>query len=1069
MRREPALTYQGALKILGHYDRPRLERLDGLLGGAILGAGAAALGGAPLGAVAAIWGWVDQKNEATTLLRKLFDGASARLAATSGYERHQLIAAAHTTIAAAAFFEVLREKLGDEQYKDIGLTEAERVSLTAGPDRHLRERLVEVLYEAAVPAPSPARGFHENSGDVRAWMSGLMVRFLRFCEGLEIWSQVTLPVGNEVVREAVARYTSHYVRMAATVPEFYMWANLGEHAATRSQIADLEADLGAALQGQREGLARVEALLGRPAGAPEGGRDLCDVVHRANRGGLDEYLVSEEAVRAGPDLTFPSLREAFVNPRYRLAPSSIEALPADEKWWEEQNVHDDIDLMLAGQVTAPDAKCAPLLLLGHPGAGKSLLTKVLAARLPPSGYTVVRVPLRRVAADAPVYDQIQRALDLVTHERVKWWELAEQSVSTVRVVLLDGLDELLQAAGDRGGYLEEVVDFQRREAAQDRPVVVIVTSRTVVADRVRIPDGTTLVKLEDFDEAQVGRWLAVWNRVNEPAVSAGRARALRPEAALEQRELAKQPLLLLMLALYSADPSSAPLEGGISQADLYRRLLETFAYREVAKRAPSDADEAVREQLWRLSVAAFAMFNRARQDVTDVELGADLAALDEAAGPARLARLGRRLFGEFFFVHASEARTERGEEAQRCYEFLHATFGEYLMAAHVMELLRDMADSAFSGRRGTREPDDDLLFALLSHQTLATRLPTLTFAVELFYELDREERHRVLKVLELLTEGCRRRHGSDRYATYSPLPVDRVRQVAAYSGNLVLLRVMLGDPHDPASVELFWPGDEDPMATWRSTVALWSAGLDKDCWHSMLATIQLQERAVIPSPGGGVTGYFADLLHARLIGDAAAGERLRFGMAIREGLVYGGDDWHQTMLSWLVAQNAPRASSQTFQVILPRPPQDADRGAVAEIIQMMSMLLKTRAHELRKEVVGKCVAWVFRAARPEEIDSLALAAAVQAHPSLLLTIDSLSEPANYLRQPGAYLLLRGTEPRSGEEETLLERLIAATDAGDRHLWSQCPEELFETIDAVIQGHRWTGHQEDGTGRPTRDY
>jgi hypothetical protein len=62
-------------------------------------------------------------------------------------------------------------------------------------------------------------------------------------------------------------------------------------------------------------------------------------------------------------------------------------------------------------------------------------------------------------------------------------------------MLLDGLDELLQASEhDRSRYLEDVMDFQERESTQRRPVIAVVTSRTVVADRVRVPEGTTTVK-----------------------------------------------------------------------------------------------------------------------------------------------------------------------------------------------------------------------------------------------------------------------------------------------------------------------------------------------------------------------------------------------------------------------------------------------------------------------------------------------------------------------------------------------------------------------------------------------
>ena len=42
MRRDPALTYQGALQLLDRYDHRQIEKIDKLLGGIILGAGAAA-------------------------------------------------------------------------------------------------------------------------------------------------------------------------------------------------------------------------------------------------------------------------------------------------------------------------------------------------------------------------------------------------------------------------------------------------------------------------------------------------------------------------------------------------------------------------------------------------------------------------------------------------------------------------------------------------------------------------------------------------------------------------------------------------------------------------------------------------------------------------------------------------------------------------------------------------------------------------------------------------------------------------------------------------------------------
>jgi hypothetical protein len=80
MRHEPSLTFRGALAILGHREHRVIERLDNLPGGVILagggGAGIAAVGPpavAPLGTLGAVWGWLEQRDEALRLLRTAID------------------------------------------------------------------------------------------------------------------------------------------------------------------------------------------------------------------------------------------------------------------------------------------------------------------------------------------------------------------------------------------------------------------------------------------------------------------------------------------------------------------------------------------------------------------------------------------------------------------------------------------------------------------------------------------------------------------------------------------------------------------------------------------------------------------------------------------------------------------------------------------------------------------------------------------------------------------------------------------------------------------------------------
>ncbi len=1046
MQRESSLTFEGALGILGHYEPKWIEKLDNVLGGVILGAGAAAgiaavgpAALAPLGMFAAVWGWLEQKDQALGLLRKVIRRTSERVAGTKGYERRQLIGAAHTTIVVAAFFEVLNEHLSDEEFSRFQISDEEKIRLIAGLRELHGVTVYDRLYTVEIPSPSAACGFEENVRLVEPWftqitdliddfISGLSTAQTRWINRLE-WSAIA--------HGAAERYRSHFLMLAATVPEFMIWAMLGEHAATRSAVGELRADIAAVLDGRRDALSRVEALLAldvtgggaaqtgpmpvwaAPAGTTS---DLRKRVAMANRAVLTKRIISEDMRTYGPDIDFPTVDDSYVNPRYRV--TSIERLggrsarPSDEGWWNGFPSRDDFDLLLAAYVTSPNATRVPMLLLGHPGAGKSMLAKVFAARLPPTAYTVVRVPLRQVEANARVIKQIEEALYHRTHRHMEWWELAEQSQDTVLVVLLDGLDELLQASEhDRSSYLQDVMEFQEREAEQQRPVIVVVTSRTVVADRVRIPYGTTIVKLDPFSDDDIADWLGRWRRANAASIAAGKMGELTLSAALSQHELATQPLLLTMLAIYAADLAMPPLDAELGTSELYRRLLDEFARREAAKELdlghdphPDELEQRVRDHLARLEIAALAMFNRGRQDIGEEPLGKDLEALDpRLMERSRPAEAGQRIIGEFFFVHAPEARMLTGagertagpgrqpaafEQSRRSYEFLHATFGEYLVARRVIDELVEAAEKACAGRRGPTEPDDDLLYALLSHQALAARKTMLDFAEEIFTGLSDMERPRVLEVLEVLIRTYRNRHGSDKYTTYRPVPPDQVRQLAYYSANLVALRVVLKPTSEGVPLEKLVRVPDNAMDEWHTTPDLWRASLDVDALQAMLTTIELigmpprlranteRNLALIPF----------EISLARLIGDQATETRLRYGTAIVDEVAYysEGDSWRDVMASWLIPMIAGRSAGPTFFKPSPAGTPDNEVAYVARLI--FEYLKSSQAGDAMDTALLKLL---FELPRVFAMDELALAMAVLSNPDLRREIPELKDTAIY--------------------------------------------------------------------------
>jgi ATPase family associated with various cellular activities (AAA) len=1083
MRREPSLTFEGALKLLGHYEPKWIEKIDTLLGGVILAGGATAglvvLGASPLAPLAAfglVWGWVEQKGLAIDLLRKAVVSVSGKVAGTKGLERRELIAAAHSTIVVAAFFEAFRDHVGKESYGHLRITADEKIALLNRMGPGARDRVIGDLYTVEISAPSAARGFEENVQYVRDWQKAFSGPLRHFLGGLlplrhflgEVPADGLAHIDWSAILEGAAeRYRSHYLQLAATVREFAVWAELGEHAATRTAVRDvgakitsdivglgeevaelgsdvtglradvvrlsahvtaLNGDITAALNGPRDALGGVTALLlavgrhtadGDDAGQVSG---LRKAVGRANAGVLDGPIIPVDQERYPSELTIPQVSEIYINPRYRVAEFNDQARPADEEWWGRYESHHDFDVLLTTHVTSPDATRRPMLLLGHPGAGKSLLTKVFAARLPVSEYTVVRVPLRRVSADARVDYQIEEALRQSTDRLIGWSDLADQSSGTIRVVLLDGLDELLQASEhDRSRYLQDVADFQDREAMQRRPVVVVVTSRTVVVNRVHIPFGSVIVKLDPFNDADIEDWLGRWKRVNGDAIAAGTVGELTASAVRRQPELAEQPLLLLMLAIYAADQNLPTLDEDMATAELYRRLLEGFARREADKDIglgrdpyPDEIDQRVQDHLDRLVIAALGMFNRGRQDISEEELGRDLEVLEpRLMERVRAVEAGRRIIREFFFVHAPEARTLTGHSAghrlssdlgidgdqarqrartdqpQRAYEFLHATFGEYLVARRVIDELVDAAVRAFSGRRGPTEPDDDLLFALLSHQTLAARRSMLNFAKEIFADLSDKVREQVFQTLEVLVGTYRNRHGSDLYTAYRPTAPDQVHQLARYSANLVALRVVLEREADGVSLEKLLSQPQNTMAEWQTTPLLWKSSLDTDEMESMLTLLELISGPLrLRANKSDLRHIPFEILLARLVGDEFTENRLRYGTAIFDGVIYylASDSWNEMMLSWLIPAIAGIGPVPTQ---LPAPPYGTADKDIAHIAELVFKYLRSASYsEPRFKLTLK---FLFTLPRVFEIDHLALTSAVLGRPQLRAEIPELQD------------------------------------------------------------------------------
>lgn len=803
------MSYADAVKVLGG-NRPNkvVAALDRITGGALLLLSA----GSPLAL-----SLFDAKSEFFRLTDELVSGLAERVRDAGRAERGQQLVAAHSVIVVAAFFDVMAAVRLPFAIEELALSPSDELTST--------------LLHTSVPVPAPHQPYEKSLDALGEFYERTADEVLGFLTGLAVWDrlddrarrEVERTMTQEVVARAVTRYEDLFRRLATDFPEVAFWANLVDHQATRTEIGRLTT----ALAGVAQVLEEIAA--GR---APD--------EHRRGLARYHQRVLHRPLLPAAPEgIRLPTIAEMYVNPHFRVAAEAGHDNIGDERWWEEQAVRTDLQEFLIGHLTSPAAAEAPLVVLGQPGSGKSMLTKVLAASLPASEFVAVPVPLREVASDHDLQTQIEHGLRIMTGEHVRWRDFVRSVADAVPVVLLDGFDELVQATNaSQSNYLDLIAAFQRREADQGHPVVVVVTSRVSVADRARPVTGMVSLLLEPFSDGQIDQWLGPWRRANDIDLTLD---VLRPH-----ERLARQPLLLLLLAIYDRTEKRLSEHGdGFGQTELYEGLLAGFARREVLKQHAHEPDDViahlVEEQLVRLSVAAFAMFNRGRQWVSADGLDADLAALPVVRFSARV------VIGSFYFIHTAQA-IKNANVRLRTYEFMHPTFGEYLIARHTVKELCALAD-------GERD-DDDLLHALLSFAPLTARATVATFTASIIAGLSAKSRGPLRETLLSLFHHALLPRRSF-LAGYQPGSQLVTARCAAYSANLCVLLVLL-PPHEVTAAELF-PEDGEPLEAWSRTATLWMSQLPTEGRYGLVETLDLfrsweGDRRVLRISHGSATG-----------------------------------------------------------------------------------------------------------------------------------------------------------------------------------------------------------------------
>lgn len=654
--------------------------------------------------------------------------------------RQRRMEAAYGLICFTAFFEALdkhipkavRDRLGVIGEDKLRLAQAasERQMPRTPPSPENGGPTESPFATLTLPFPHPTETLAQQTERNSALWKQMSDGFLQFIQKLEFWDTAT-PKEKEQIPFALAKipaeaatcFEAQYFELSRKFPDFAVWASLMEHAKTRKSVAELadyvrrHAEL--TQSGVDIGFTRLhETVLAIPHNLElRQSAKLTEALRRHYASRVAEPVIEDkqEATDGRPKLSFPSVSDAFIPQsfcvrRYIPETRSLE----DDETWRGLPRRNDLGPFLLSYLSSPYSAEAPLLILGHPGSGKSLLSKVLAARLISDQIMPIRVVLREVDAEAKPLTQIEESIRRITTVGGdSWAKLSSAFKNNPPLVILDGYDELLQASGQVfSSYLKDVQDFQRNESEQGRPVRVIVTSRVTLIDKARVPSGATVLRLLEFDKTQRNRWTGIWNQAN---VNYFRETGTQPFALPEESEagadrilsLAEQPLLLLMLALYDSEANQLRKSKGLDRTRLYDSLLRRFVTREREKdkefetRRDTGRSKEIDTEMQRLGVTALGMYNRRKVHILSDELNEDLKFFDlERKLPASSRRALSQadlLLGSFFFVHKSKAQLTAGapdqQEESQAFEFLHNTFGEFLTADFILRRTLDEVEA----------------------------------------------------------------------------------------------------------------------------------------------------------------------------------------------------------------------------------------------------------------------------------------------------------------------------------------------------------------------------------------
>lgn len=670
---------------------------------------------------------LDVKDRLFSLGHKVYDFIAQKVE-LDYLDRTEQIRAAYALICYTAYFDVLQDalpntvrrklKLKFEKKKElleesIETTETLQLSPTV-PDIHCK-----VFYADHVTAFSEIK---EQLTEIYKRVCNNLIKMIREAsifdeekkKDNQEFDKLKETLG-KLPQKAIGVYEAQYIHLADQFNDFALFAQLqnfeGIHHAIKNNKTALELVIGTTkrIDVGLSNLSNIVNSIETNYNAIQA-QDIVDDLRKKYIALIQEPIIDDREIKSETEmmsLKFPKIVDAFIPQSYKcLAYQRKDTKLEDESVWKQIPAQHDLDKFFIKYLYSPDSIDYPLVILGQPGSGKSLLTKVLSAQLMSKSYTVIRIPLREVNAEDGIDVLVEDQIKKVTNRSLStqgYGGFATQFKEKPLIIILDGYDELLQAKGDVfSGYLEKVRRFQQDQKEMERSVRIIITSRITLIDKARIPLNSTILRLLEFDSNQRQKWIDIWNSINADYFASEKINPF--SLPLKEKgkknsiiELAEQPLLLLMLALYDSEANELAKTSNIKRTELYDNLLRRFVRRERRRyvagfedKTPEEQEVIIDKEMNRLGVVAIGMYNRQEVVIRSRQLEEDLdtfkARREDGSPKAHTLKESESVLGGFFFIHKSTAQDvdAHSDKSESAYEFLHNTFGEFLAADFIL-------------------------------------------------------------------------------------------------------------------------------------------------------------------------------------------------------------------------------------------------------------------------------------------------------------------------------------------------------------------------------------------------